>query len=151
MWIMVLIFLAIMIPIIIFHDAQRCGSHKNYSRGVMNHDAGFREFFYRVDKSGEEIWRALKCHNIHTPVKYRISEADSAITFYSELPDGYLDITYGISIFEHEGYSILKIGQQNHLLEKNKFALLQNEFWHKTVEAVPISYIQQPMQTENHV
>ena len=145
MWIVVIIFLALVIPIVIAHGKERYESYKNYSTGVMNHDASFRQFVYKTDKSGNEIWDTLKLHNIHTSIKYRFNDANKTIVFYSELPDGYLDIAYRVYVFEHEGYTILKVVQENHFLEKNKYALLQNEFWCQLLGATPIPYIQQPM------
>lgn len=145
MWIAVVIFFVLVILIVIVHEKERYQSYKKHSNGVMNHDASFRQFLYKTDKSGDEIWETLKVHNIHTSIKYRFNDADQTIVFYSELPDGHLDITYRIYVFEYEGYSILKVVQENHFLEKNKYALLQNEFWCQLLGATPIPYTQQPM------
>ena len=145
MWIVVIIFLALVTPMVIAHEKERYQSYKKHSNGIMNHNANFREFVYKVNKSSDEIWRTLKLHNTHTSIKYRFHEDNQTIVFYSELPDGYLDITYSIYVFEHEGYSILKVVQENHLLEKNKYALLQNEFWYQLLGATPTPYILQPM------
>ena len=141
MWIVVILFLALVIPIVIAHEKERWQSYKKHSGGVVNHDAGLREFLYKTDKSGDEIWDILKLHTVHTPIKYRVDDASQRIVFYSELPDGYLDMTYRICVFEHEEYNILKVAQENHFLEKNKFALLQNEFWHQLLGATPIPYV----------
>ena len=145
MWIVVIIFLALVIPIVIAHENEHYQSYQTHSNGIMNHDASFRQFVYKTDKSSNEIWNTLKLHNIHTKIKYRFNETNHTIVFYSELPDGYLDITYRIYVFEHEGYSILKVVQENHFLEKNKFSLLQNEFWFQLLGATPIPYVLQPM------
>ena len=142
MWIVVIMFLAVVIPIVVSHHLEFYRSHKNYSNGIANHDTNFREFVYRVDKSSDEIWQSLKCSNTYTATKYRFNEPDNTIVFYSELPDGYLDITYGIYVFEHEGYCILKVVQRNHFWEKNKYTLLQNEFWNQLLGAMPIPYRQ---------
>ena len=141
----VIIFLALIIPVIIYHEKERYQSYRKHSNGILNHDAGFRRFVYKIDKSADEIWAALKRPNIHTPMKYRFHDADRTIVFYSELPDGYLDITYRLYVSEYDGYSILEVVQVDHLLEKNKYALLQNEFWCKRLGATPIPYSRQPM------
>ena len=145
MWIVAIIFLALVIPMVIAHEKERYQSYKKHSNGVMNHDASLRQFVYKTDKSSDEIWDTLKLHKIHTTVKYRFNDANQTIVFYSELPDGYLDITYRIYVFEHEGYNILKVVQDNHFLEKNKYALLQNEFWYQLLGATPTPYILRPM------
>ena len=145
MWIAVVIFLALVIPMVIAHEKERYQSHKKYSNGIMNHDASFRQFVYKTDKSSDEIWDTLKRHNIHTSIKYRFNDSNQTIVFYSELPDGYLDMTYRIYVLEHDGYNILKVVQENHFLEKNKYALLQNEFWYQLLGATPTPYILQPM------
>ena len=145
MWVVVIIFLALVIPIVIAHEKELYQSYKKYSNGIMNHDGSYRQFVYKTDKSSDEIWDALKLHNIHTSIKYRFNNANQTIVFYSELPDGYIDITYRIYVFEHEGYNILKVVQENHFLEKNKYALLQNEFWCQLLGATPVPYTQQPM------
>lgn len=89
MWIAVIIFLALVIPIVIAHEEERHQSYKKHSNGIVNHDAGFREFVYKVNKSGDEIWETLKLSNTHTSTKYRFNEINHTIVFYSELPDGY--------------------------------------------------------------
>ena len=142
MWIVVIFFLALVIPIIIMSEKEYHQSYKKYSNGVMNHDASFRQFIYRTDKSGDEIWDILKLHNIHTSIKYRFNDANQTIVFYSELPDGYVDITYRIYVFERVGYNILKVVQDNFFLEKNKYSLLMNEFWYQLLGATPMPYTQ---------
>ena len=141
----VILFLALVIPVIIFHEKERYQSYRKHSNGILNHDAGFHRFVYKTGKSADEIWATLKRPNIHTPMKYRFYDADRTIVFYSELPDGYLDITYRLYVSEYDGYSILEVVQADHLLEKNKYALLQNEFWCKRLGATPIPYSRQPM------
>ena len=141
----VILFLALVIPVIIFHEKERYQSYRKHSNGILNHDGGFHRFVYKTGKSADEIWATLKRPNIHTPMKYRFYDADRTIVFYSELPDGYLDITYRLYVSEYDGYSILEVVQADHLLEKNKYALLQNEFWCKRLGATPIPYSRQPM------
>jgi len=139
-WIAAIIFLALVIPMVIAHEKELYQSYKKHTNGVINHDAGFRQFLYKTDKRSDEIWDTLKRHNIHTTIKYRFDDANQTIVFYSELPDGYLDITYRIYVFEHGEYSILKVVQENRFLEKNKYAFLQNEFWYQVLGAAPIPY-----------
>ncbi len=142
---LLLFFLALVIPVVIVHEKERYQSYQKHSNGIVNHDASFRQFVYKTHKSSDEIWDTLKLHQIHTSVKYRFNDANQTIVFYSELPDGYLDMTYRIYVLEHEGYNILKVVQENHFLEKNKYALLQNEFWCQLLGATPIPYTQHPM------
>ena len=141
MW-FVVVFLAFVIPMALFHDIELYRSYKKYTNNIINHDASFQEFIYKVDKCANEIWRLLREQTIHTSTKYRFNEAEHTITFYSELPDGSLDVTYLIYVSEYDGYSILKIVQTNRFLEKKKYAYLQNEFWSQLLEAVPIPYTQ---------
>lgn len=145
MGIIVIIFLALTAFLVVAHEKERYQSYKKHSNGILNHDAGFRRFVYKTDKSADEIWNTLKRPNIHTPIKYSFHDDDRTIVFYSELPDGYLDITYRLYVSEYEGYSILEVVQADHLLEKNKYALLQNEFWCKRLDATPIPYSERPM------
>lgn len=60
MWIVVIIFLALVIPIVIVHGKERYQSYKKHAKGVMNHDPSFRQFVYKTDKSGDEIWDTTK-------------------------------------------------------------------------------------------
>ena len=141
MW-FVVVFLVLVIPIILSHHMELYRSYKKYTNNIVNHDASFREFVYKVEKCANEIWRTIREHKIHTSTKYRFNEAEHTITFYSEIPDGYLDVTYLIYVSECDGYSILKIVQANHFLENNKYAYLQNEFWTQLLDAIPIPYAQ---------
>lgn len=140
MWITVILFVALLILIVIAPEKERYQSYKKYDRGVMNHDAAFRQFVYRTDKSADEIQDILLSHNVHTSIKYRFHDWDQTIIFYSQLPDGHVDIAYRIYVAAYDGYSILKVVQVNHFLEKNRYALLQNEFWYQLLGAMPIPY-----------
>ena len=145
MWIVIIVFLAIVLPVVFFHSKQATQSHKNFSNGIMNYNASLSEFVYEIDKTGDEIWCILNSHNPSSPLKYRFNEAGHTIVFYPELPDGSMDITYRISVIEHKGHNILKVTEETHLFSKNSFALYQNEFWYKTIGATPYPYIQLPM------
>ena len=145
MWIVAVVFLAIIIPIVFFYAKQATQSHKNYSNGIVNHNASFSEFVYEIHKPAGDIWRILNSYNASLPLKYRFNEAGRTIVFYPELPDGSIEITYRISLTEHNGHNILKLTQETHLLEKNGFWSYQNEFWYKTIGATPYPYILLPM------
>lgn len=145
MWIVAVVFLAIIIPIIFFFAKQATQSHKNYSNGIVNHNASFSEFVYEIHKPACDIWRILNSYNASLPLKNRFNEAGRTIVFYPELPDGSIEITYRISLMEHNGHNILKLTQENHLLEKNGFWSYQNEFWYKAIGATPYPYILLPM------
>lgn len=114
--------------------------HKTSSVSTTNHAGNMREFHYRIEKSIEEIWGLLEMENVLDPLRYRLDAALHIITFHSDLPDGSLDIAYRIHLEQHDGHTILKVVQVNHLLEKNKFAWLQNDFWMKKLDAVPIPF-----------
>lgn len=145
MWIVIIVFLAILVPVVFFHAKQANQSHKNFSNGIMNYNAGLSEFVYETDKSIDEIWHILNSHDVSSPLKYRFNEANCTIVFYPELPDGSADITYRISFIEHKGHNILKVTEETHLFSKNRLALFQNEFWYKTIGAIPYPYMQLPM------
>lgn len=145
MWIAIIVFLAIVVPVVFFHAKQANQSHKNFSNGIINYNAGLSEFVYEIDKTSDEIWRNLNSHDASSLLKYRFNEADRTIVFYPELPDGSADITYRISFIEHKGHNILKVTEETHLFSKNRFALYQNEFWYKALGAIPYPYMQLPM------
>jgi len=145
MWIVIIVFLAIIIPVVFFHSKQATQSHKIFSNGIMNYNASLSEFVYEIDKTGDEIWRILNSHHFSLPLKYRFNEADHTIVFYPALPDGSANITYRISFIEHKGHNILKVTEETQLFSKNRFALYQNEFWYKALGATPYPYMQLPM------
>lgn len=129
--------------IVIWHHSEFYRSHKNNSGGIINCDGFMREFCYRVDKSKAEIWTLLISNNTYTATKYRFNGEQGIITFYSELPDGYLDISYVIKIAEYEGYSLMKVTQFDHMWTQNKYAWLQNEFWRQKLDAMPVAYMRE--------
>lgn len=141
MWIFILVFFVLILPLILTHNYELYRRHKDNSNGIVNHSANMREFCYWVDKSEEEIRMSLSCHNVPTATKYRFNSAEGIITFFSELPDGYVDIFYGIHTSECEGGTLLEVVQLDHFWEKNKYALLQNEFWKQKLGAIPLPYM----------
>lgn len=144
MWIVILL-LAILIPVVCYHAKQANQSLRNFSKGIINYNVSLTEFVYAVDKTGEEIRRILNSHDGSSSLKYRFNEADLTIVFCPDLPDGSADIPYRISFASHNGRNLLKVTEETHVLSKNKYALYQNEFWHKTVGATPYPYTQLPM------
>ena len=108
---------------------------------IMNHNASFREFVYRVELTPEEIRQELERQKFYSGARYRFDRLGAMITFSTELPMGQPDITYGLSITRHQGYSLLKVVQLDWLREKNRFAGIQNDFWGKMVGAEPVDYI----------
>lgn len=114
--------------------------HKKYSNGIVNYDPTRRIFCYRVEKTRAEVWNSLQKNNRYTAVKYRFNCETGIITFYSELPDGYSDVSYQIEAVEKEGYSVLFVTQFDHFFERTKYGWLQNEFWSQKLDAVPIPY-----------
>jgi len=145
MWVAIIVFLALVIPVVFFHAKQATQSHKNFSNGIVNYNAGLSEFVYEIDKTSDEIRHILKSHNFSSPLKYRFNDTDCTIVFHSELPDGSADITYRIAFVQHKGRTFLKVTEEPHLFSKNSFSLYQNEFWHKAIGATPYPYIQLPM------
>lgn len=138
------IFILLIAVMILPQHTERTQRHRQASNGIINHNADMREFYYRAEKNRDEILQFLRSPTQNSSCKYRFEESTSSIVFSPQLPDGSLDITYNIFITERQGYSILKVVQQDHLWEKNPYALLQNEFWHQLLEAEPIPYVQQP-------
>jgi hypothetical protein len=108
---------------------------------IMNHNASFREFVYRVELSPEEIWAELDRPEFPAAVRYRVCRGSQTIVFSTELPVGQPDITYGLTFSGQEGCTLLKVTQLDWLWEKNCFAAIQNEFWEKKLGAVPVDYI----------
>lgn len=121
-----------------FVDLYR--NQKNYSNDIVNYDSARREFCYRVEKNRTEIWKTLEKHDRYTATKYRFNSETGIITFYSELPDGYLDVSYRIEITEKAGYSVLWVVQFDRFYERTKYGWLQNEFCSQKLDAVPIPY-----------
>ncbi|MBQ9148310.1 MAG: hypothetical protein IJX69_01960 [Oscillospiraceae bacterium] len=140
MGIVIVVFIVLISLVIFSHSGEMYRSHKRYAQGIVNHDPGMKQFCYRVDKSELEIREALRHRDVYTATKYRFDAARSVITFYSELPDGYLDTSYLVQTAQREGYTILVVTQLGSVLRKNKFLWLQNEFWHQKLEAAPITY-----------
>ena len=133
-------FVVLIFLVLLSHFTEWYRNHKHYARGIINHDSDMRQFCYRVGKSEAEIREALQRRDVYTATKYRFDAARSVITFYSELPDGYLDTSYLVQTAQREEYTILVVTQLGSVLKKNKFIWLQNEFWHQKLEAAPIAY-----------
>lgn len=109
---------------------------------IVNHNASFREFVYRVAVTAEEIWQLLGDSGGCLGVRYQTDPAAGKITFRTELPLGQPDITYGLTLSVRRGITVLKVIQLDWLWEKNRFAGLQNDFWTWKLEAEPVDYIQ---------
>ena len=107
---------------------------------VINHNGSMREFHYQIEMSFNEIWKVMECPNAFDILKYRLDRGHSTITFFSDLPDGTLPITYQMHFEPGGNQTILKIVHVDHLLEKNRFAQHQNAFWEKKLNAIPIPF-----------
>ena len=107
---------------------------------VINHNGSMREFHYRIEMTLDEIWKLMECPNASDILKYRLDRGHSTVTFFSDLPDGSLPITYQMHFEPSKNQTVLKIVQADHLLEKNRFAARQNAFWEMKLNAVPIPF-----------
>lgn len=107
---------------------------------VINHNGSMREFHYRLDMNIEGIWKVMECPNASDALKYRFDKGHSTVTFFSDLPDGTLPITYQMYFESVDNQTVLKIVQVDHLLEKNRFAQYLNAFWERKLNAVPIPF-----------
>ncbi len=142
MVIVILVILIVIGAIILGSEHDLVQRHKAASKGVVNHDAAMRTFCYRVESSEYEVRDRLRQNNIYTSTKYRYDDAQAVITFYSELPDGSVDTSYRIRFWERENFTYLQVTQVNHFWEKQRFAILMNEFWHQKLDAEPFPYIE---------
>ena len=108
---------------------------------VMNHNASWREFVYRVELTPEEIRVRIGRDGRCAGIRYRFDSIQSRITFSTELPIGQPDITYGLTLSKRNGATVLKVTQLDWLWEKNCFAPLQNQFWANILGVEPVDYI----------
>ena len=139
MWFLCILFL-LFFGLVILQSADLYRENEAYSNGVVNHDSSRRMFCYRVNKSKAEIWEVLKRNDRYTDIKYRFDFERSVITFYSRLPDGFLDTSYRIDIKEMSAYSLLRVVQIDRFYERTKYCWLQNAFWSHMLDAVPVPY-----------
>lgn len=137
------VFLVVMICLVTGFWYGSWKRHQKASKGIINYDFIMQSFCYRTSKSKEEILECLRVHSASDCMMFEFDEEHSEITFSPLLPDGTMPTNYTITIGEGKGFSVLKITQNNHRVEKNgNMYLLQNEFWHKKIDADPIKYFE---------
>lgn len=114
-------------------------SYKTSSKGVINHDDLMQNLCYKTLKTTEEILKCLQVNSAYDLLRYQYDSENYTITFYSELPDGFLPVCYSICIISSEKYTRLKITQLDRLSQYH-FRYFLNEFWSKKLDAEPVPY-----------
>ncbi|MGN0131290.1 MAG: hypothetical protein ACI4AA_02490 [Lachnospiraceae bacterium] len=137
-------FLIAICALVLVYYAAIWKRHKTASKGIVNHDGRMQSFCYRTSMSRKQILERLKLHSADDCLMFEYNEDKSEIIFSPLLRDGTMPTDYSVTIGEGKGFSVLKVTQLNHLTDRNSYEmnLLQNEFWHKKIDAEPIAYFE---------
>ena len=109
-------------------------------------------FTYIVRKSEAEILEELASGCVYTNMKYRWDAERREITLHEGMPNGCPEVTYSVQLIQQSSGTAMRICQLNHLRTVkgapgresrrggNRYAWLQNEFWHQKLGAEPLRY-----------
>ncbi len=106
-WIFVIFFFAILIPLILGIVIPIYKNHHKATGDIINYDSSMRKFVYKVYLSREEIIKALKIKNVRDVLTCTLDLDRSVIRLeeYGSRREYYFDVQ------EEDRFSILKLEQ----------------------------------------
>lgn len=119
--IFILLGIALILLIVLSLHRERLDRYRKSSGGIRNHDPQFREF--RVPFT-----------------KYRFDPESNRITFYSDMPNGSIPMSFFVYLTAQEDGASIRVVRADHPYGDLLYPMMQNEFWQNLAQAEPIPY-----------
>ena len=118
----------------------RLKKHKVYTNNVQNYDSLMRRFVYKVKMNRQEILLALELRNVQDELKCTLDVANSKIIFVDDDLGYRPPIGYVFSIDEMDGFSILRLEQEQTIHSSKDIPLKLNAFMVRKLKAEIVPY-----------
>ena len=136
----ILLAIALILLVVLAQDRELLTRHREYSRGIRNHDSSLREFHYQTELSAQQVRERLERAYRVPFLQYRFDPELSKITFYSDIPNGSTPVGYWVTVTQQGSGSTIRVVQADHPFDRKLYALKQNEFWHHLAQAEPVPF-----------
>ena len=136
----ILLAIALILLVVLAQDRELLTRHREYGRGIRNHDGGLREFHYRTELSARQVRERLERAYRVPFLQYRFDPELSKITFYSDIPNGSTPVGYWVTVTQQGSGSTIRVVQADHPFDRKLYALKQNEFWQHLALAEPVPF-----------
>ena len=138
--IFILFGIAMILVIVLGLHREWIDRYRKSSGGIRNHDPQFREFHYRTALPAGEV-RDRLIREFRVPfMKYRFEPEVNRITFYSDMANGSIPMSFFVHLTAHETGTALGVVRANRPYGDLLYPLMQNEFWQQLAEAEPVPY-----------
>ena len=136
----ILLAIALILLVVLAQDRELLTRHREYSRGIRNHDSSLREFHYQTELSAQQVRERLERAYRVPFLQYRFDPELSKITFYSDIPNGSTPVGYWVTVTQQGSGSTIRVVQADHPFDRKLYALKQNEFWQHLALAEPVPF-----------
>ena len=138
--IIILLGIALILLIVLGLHREWIDRYRKSSGGIRNHDPQFREFHYRTALPAGEV-RDRLIREFRVPfMKYRFEPEVNRITFYSDMANGSIPMSFFVHLTAHETGTAIRVVRANRPYGDLLYPLMQNEFWQQLAEAEPVPY-----------
>ena len=138
--IIILLGIALILLIVLGLPREWIDRYRKSSRGIRNHDPQFREFHYRTALPAGEV-RDRLIREFRVPfMKYRFEPEVNRITFYSDMANGSIPMSFFVHLTAHETGTAIRVVRANRPYGALLYPMMQNEFWQQLAEAEPVPY-----------
>ena len=137
--ILILILSASVLLIVLPGEIEKYRAHRNASGTIQNTDAMMREFCYRVEKTTDEILSILSVPGSFDGYSYSFDRKNMIITFSHAFRKP--DHGYQVFLYPKGQECLMKVSAVGGWMKGNDLPYIQNPFWVKILDAVPVSYI----------
>ena len=72
--------------------------------------------------------------------KYRFDPETNRITFYSDMANGSIPMSFFVHLTAHETGTAIRVVRANRPYGDLLYPMMQNEFWQQLAEAEPVPY-----------
>ena len=138
--IFILLGIALILLIVLGLHREWLDRYQKSSGGIRNHDPQFREFHYRTALTAEEVLDRLT-REFRVPfTKYRFDPETNRITFYSDMANGSIPMSFFVHLTAHETGTAIRVVRADHPNGTPLYPMMQNEFWKQLANAEPVPY-----------
>lgn len=138
--IFILLGIALILLIVLSLHRERLDRYRKSSGGIRNHDSQLREFHYRTGLPAGEV-RDRLIREFRLPfTKYRFDPESNRITFYSDMPNGSIPMSFFVYLTAQEDGTAIWVVRADHRYGNMLYPMMQNEFWQQLAEAGPVPY-----------
>lgn len=138
--IFILLGIAMILLIVLGSHWEWLDRYRKSSGGIRNHDPQFREFHYRTALTAGEVQDRLT-REFRVPfMKYRFDPETSRITFYSDMANGSIPMSFFVHLTAQETGTAIRVVRADRPYGDLLYPMMQNEFWQQLAEAGPVPY-----------